>query len=112
MPDCTGRRVLNSYLLMFLDSSPTLNPKDHHFDLILERTLDTHTLGEFVAPKWNIGRIMRWTPVLSTGVPTTRPDEAPRSVGLYKVQGSTVEAIMGGIYHQFVRILLALFCSF
>ena len=31
------------------------------------------------------------------------PDAVLRSTGLYKVRGVTVEAAMGGIYHQFVR---------
>ncbi len=26
-----------------------------------------------------------------------------RSVGMYKVHGSTVEAVVGGVFHQFVR---------
>ena len=31
--------------------------------------------------------------------------DSAKSPGLYKVQGTTVEGIMGGIYHQFVSLI-------
>ncbi|KAL4241665.1 hypothetical protein ABKN59_000843 [Abortiporus biennis] len=81
-----GRRVLNSYLLLMLHSS-----------------------GEFVAPKWDLGRVMRWTPVnidprvasAATGELDHLDPKLSWSIGLYKVQGTAVEAVIGGIYHQF-----------
>ncbi len=106
-----GRRVLNSYLLLFLQSSASLLP-EHDYDLIIERALNTHVLGEFVGPKWDLGRVLRWTPVLSQKMnPKEFPTLGPavsRSVGLYKVEGSAVEATMGGIFHQFVSLVLIL----
>lgn len=51
---------------------------------------------------------MLWTPAVrasprdwtSDTSDITRTKKTP---GFYKVQGTAVEAIMGGIYHQFVR---------
>ncbi|KAJ3553023.1 hypothetical protein NM688_g3839 [Phlebia brevispora] len=89
-----GRRVLSSYLLLFLTSSSALDAT-HDLQQLAERTLEPHLLGEYVAPPWDLGRVMRWTPVQSA-VPGDNT-----SIGLYKIQGTTVEAVMGGIYHQF-----------
>ncbi|KAI0772996.1 hypothetical protein BD413DRAFT_712102 [Trametes elegans] len=108
-----GRRVLQSYLLMFIHSSPAYRP-EHDYDLILERTLNTYVLGEHVAPKWEIGKVLKWRPMnvgnlskpLGPGVDVPNPflnleGERARGVGMYKVHGTTVEAIVGGIFHQF-----------
>lgn len=92
-----GRRVLESYFLLFLHSSPDI-PPTADYENIASRTLNTYLLGEHVAPKWSLGPALRWRPV---GDVQGSPKNA--SVGLHKVQGTTVEAIMGGIYHQFVR---------
>ena len=73
--ECTGRRVLDSYLLMFLTTIPEF---DAGVDVDREHILETHALGEFVAPHWGLGRVMRWSPVETT--------EESTSVGLYKVQ--------------------------
>ena len=35
----------------------------------------------------------------------------PKSPGLYKIQGTTVEGIMGGVFHQYVRFLPSTFLS-
>ncbi|OCH86731.1 hypothetical protein OBBRIDRAFT_837931 [Obba rivulosa] len=107
-----GRRVLQSYLFLFLHSSDALKP-EHDLDLIAERAINTYVLGEHVAPLWGIGRIVRWTPVnvnsVSTG-PALRRDpssllvslapNSQRSIGMYKVHGATVEAVVGGVFHQ------------
>jgi len=102
-----GRRVLNSYLMLFLHSAPSLQ-SSHNYELIAERTLNTYILGEHVAPKWELGRVLKWSPVkVDPEVDSADGDfsklspNVTRSVGLYKVQGSAVEAVMGGIYHQF-----------
>ncbi|KAL5521488.1 hypothetical protein ACEPAF_2236 [Sanghuangporus sanghuang] len=101
-----GRRVLHSYLLLFLQNasqklaktaSPPVDPDaTFDFDLIAYRALHTHHLGEHVGSKWALARTMLWTPPVKTKV-----REPLKSPGLYKVQGTTVEGIMGGIFHQF-----------
>lgn len=106
-----GRRVLESYLLLLLSSSPNLKPTDD-LEIIISRTLSTYVLGEHVGPIWGLGRVMRWSPAvkherLQTGVDQTA---LLKSVGLYKVQGEAVAAVIGGIFHQFVsRLFLVLF---
>lgn len=87
--------MIKSYLLLFLHSASTAGEK-YDADEILMNTVGTYVLGEFVAPPWGIGLVLRWTPV------DTASGEG--SIGLYKIQGTTVEAVMGGIYHQFVRV--------
>ncbi|KAJ8488544.1 hypothetical protein ONZ51_g3485 [Trametes cubensis] len=108
-----GRRVLQSYLLMFIHSSPALRP-EHDYELILERALNTYVLGEHVAPKWQIGKVLKWRPMnvgnmskplgpnveVPSPLMNLEPDNA-RSVGMYKVHGTTVEALVGGVFHQF-----------
>ncbi|KAI5117845.1 hypothetical protein M0805_008117 [Coniferiporia weirii] len=120
-----GRRVLHSYLLLFLQSatlklsrtsSPSFDPSTaFNFDLIAYRALFTNLLGEHVGTQWNLGRAMLWTPPVPKAVlrsPLSRHSmedermmqETPGSMkgpGLYKVQGTTVEGIMGGVFHQF-----------
>lgn len=110
-----GRRVLQSYLLMFIHSSPSLPPNED-YERILEYTLNTYALGEHVAPKWELGKVLKWKPmnVGNMSKPLGPDVEVPsllanvrgenaRSVGMYKVHGSTVEAVVGGVFHQFVR---------
>jgi len=100
-----GRRVLKTYLLLMLHSNPTISDQHDH-NLILDRTLNTYVLGEHVAPKWSLDSVLRWKPVRidsnvgEGGFSSTNP-ALIRGVGLYKVQGTTVEAVMGGIFHQF-----------
>lgn len=100
----SGRRVLEAYLLLLLSSSPALHPK-HDLEDIVSRTLNSYTLGERVGSVWGLGRIMRWTPTIPAE--KLKPGEDNRdllkSVGLYKVQGDAVSAVMGGIFYQFVR---------
>lgn len=98
---CPGRRVLHSYLLLFLHSSTASAPSLDYED-VASRALNTYILGEFVAPQWALGDVIRWTPA--------RPVEdkgltSLKGIGLYKVHGTVVEAVMGGVFHQFVRIL-------
>lgn len=109
----TGRRVLNSYLMLFLHSAPSLQTT-HEYELIAERALNTYVLGEHVAPKWELGRVLKWSPVKADpevdnaeGDFSKLSTKVSRTVGLYKVQGSAVEAVVGGIYHQFVSPLTA-----
>lgn len=105
----TGRRVLKTYLLLYIHSSPALLPT-HDYDLILERALNTYVLGQHVAPKWGLGRVLKWAPVnISPKLESVAEDysrmdpKLSHSVGLYKVMGTSVEAVVGGVFHQYVR---------
>lgn len=102
-----GRRVLETYLQLFLHSTPGLqaiSSPDYDFDNITARALNTYVLGEHVAPQWRLPDIMRWRPVANDGLKTNDM----RSIGLYKVSGTMVESVMGGLFHQFVRRLQSL----
>jgi len=102
-----GRRVLKTYLLLYLHSSPALQDT-HDYQLIIDRTLNSYVLGEHVAPKWSLGRVLKWSPA-NIDPRVTKPGsdfsalepDVSRGVGLYKVQGTTVEAVIGGIFHEF-----------
>ena len=100
----TGRRVIESYLLLFLNSSPSLK-STHDLDAILDRTVNTYLLGEHVGSSWGLGRVLRWTPAVPASQISSTPDskELLRGVGFYKIQGDAVAALVGGIYYQFVR---------
>jgi hypothetical protein len=100
----SGRRVLEGYLLLLLSSSPALHPK-HDLNDVVQRTLNSHTLGQYVGSVWGLGRVMRWTPTIAADKLKPGEDnrELLKSVGLYKVQGDAVSAVMGGIFYQFVR---------
>ncbi|KAL0958442.1 hypothetical protein HGRIS_000585 [Hohenbuehelia grisea] len=107
-----GRRVLDSYLLLFLSSSAVLRPT-HDVQQIATQTLHTYTLGEFVGSQWGLGRVLRWTPTVSEekfqasemlSKAAAQEQEARtvmRGTGLYKVQGDAVAAVMGGIFSHF-----------
>lgn len=107
-----GRRVLQTYLLLFLHDASSLRPA-HEYELIAERTLNTYVLGEYLAPRWNLGKVLKWTPATNALAASASGDrnlkavleklgpENGRSIGLYKVQGTAVEAIVGGVFHQF-----------
>lgn len=107
---------MQSYLLMFIHSSPALRP-DHDFEKFISHALNTYTLGELVAPKWELGKVTKWKPmnVGNLSRPLGPDDDVPspfadvkgdnaRSIGMYKVHGTTVEAVVGGVFHQFVRV--------
>ncbi|KAF8881212.1 hypothetical protein BD779DRAFT_1445729 [Infundibulicybe gibba] len=97
-----GRRVLESYLLLYLSSSPALRPT-HDLELIVSRALNTYVLGENVGSLWGLGRALRWTPTVPANKLQAKIDQQAllRNVGLYKVQGDAVAAVVGGIFHQF-----------
>lgn len=95
-----GRRVLSAYLLLFLQSSPNLMSTDNIEEIALN-TLHTNLLGEHVAHEWGVGRVMVWQPSIPSGK-SMEDMEVLRSAGLYKVQGETVQAIVGAVYHQHV----------
>ncbi|KAJ7057796.1 ribonuclease-III-like-domain-containing protein [Mycena amicta] len=99
-----GRRVLESYLLLLITSSPHLKPT-HDLQEIVSRVLNTYVLGEHIGSKWGLGRVMRWTPTIPASLltPEARQDKPKllKDVGLYKVQGDAVTAVLGGIFQQF-----------
>lgn len=122
--NAVGRRVLQAYLTLFLHSSPA-SDITHDYELIAARTLNTYGLGQYVAPKWHLGRVLRWQPTIGPRANfnfdiKSRPGrsgndvdpeltaalkaypQVVRSVGLYKVMGEAVQAVVGGTYHQFV----------
>jgi hypothetical protein len=98
-----GRRVLTAYLQLFLHSSSALHPSDD-VEAIMSSTLNTNVIGEYVGPEWGVGRVIRWQPAAPAHKLADMEKEVDirRQVGLYKVQGEAVEAILGGIYFQFV----------
>ena len=86
---------------MFLHSCPSTN-SGADYEKIVSNVLNTYTLGEHVGREWGIGKVLKWKSMtdpqmLAKGVDSAR-------VGLHKVLGTTVEAIVGGVYHQFVRL--------
>lgn len=95
--------MLVAYLQLFIHSSSALHPSDD-LEAIVNSTLNTDFLGEYVGPQWGVGRVIRWTPSAPANrlSDMDRKVDVRRQVGLYKVQGEAVEAIMGGIYFQFV----------
>jgi hypothetical protein len=118
----TGRRVLESYYLLFLHSvARTQN--QHDYEYLSSRALSAYLLGEHVAPRWSLGRILQWAPNVSQDVlmahKNAKKSKQPadlqledalqanqgivKSVGLYKVMGEAVQSVVGGVYHQFVR---------
>ncbi|KDN45812.1 hypothetical protein RSAG8_04645, partial [Rhizoctonia solani AG-8 WAC10335] len=123
-----GRRVLQAYLMTFLHAYTTLTPTppltqppsdppvdmkisqlpspndalEQDFDNLSEVVLHTRALGEHVGAAWQLERVMRWVPNTDhhTDVSGIRVDEGGSS-GLYGILGTTVEAIVGGVFYQF-----------
>ena len=92
---------------LFLQSIP---PTNFAFNIeeISYRVLYTNLLGEQVGTAWDLSKVMLWTPALPGNKKWEEKQRhsnnlTPSRSGLYKIQGVTVEAIMGGIFHQFVR---------
>ncbi|KIM42425.1 hypothetical protein M413DRAFT_444844 [Hebeloma cylindrosporum] len=94
-----GRRVMSAYLLLFLQSSPNLSKMDDTEE-IASNTLHTNLIGEHVGHTWGVGRAMVWQPSIRADSRSGDSPESLRSAGLYKVQGETVQAIMGAVYQQ------------
>jgi hypothetical protein len=94
---------MSAYLLLFLQSSPNLSTLDNTED-IASNTLHTNLIGEHVGHAWGVGRVMVWQPSIraDSRAGGSVSSESLRSAGLYKVQGETIQAIMGAIYQQHV----------
>ncbi|KAJ3763633.1 hypothetical protein EV360DRAFT_91741 [Lentinula raphanica] len=95
-----GRRVISAYLYLLLSSSPHLRPSDD-LEAIVAQSLNTYVLGERIGSKWGLGRVMRWTPTIKADRAKDANFTILKGVGLYKVQGDAVAAVMGGIFEQF-----------
>ncbi|KAJ7580997.1 hypothetical protein C8J56DRAFT_1029373 [Mycena floridula] len=97
-----GRRVLESYILLMLSASSHLKPSDD-LEAIVARTVNSYVLGEYVGSQWGLGRAMLWSPSVDTSRinPQMNQTSLLRSVGLYKIQGEGVAAVVGGIFRQF-----------
>ncbi|KAH9036139.1 ribonuclease-III-like-domain-containing protein, partial [Lactarius pseudohatsudake] len=89
-----GRRTLEAYLLLFLQALPAAAGHDHA--RIVAHVLNTHTLGQHVAPRWKLQEVMRWVPPRAGDIVLDG-----RVAGVHKVAGTTVEAVVGGVLHQF-----------
>jgi len=92
----TGRRIIEAYFLMFLHSCPNVNSGANYAN-ITSNALNTYTLGEHVGREWGIGKVLRWTSMVDPQMGV----KGMGHIGLHKVLGTTVEAIVGGVYHQF-----------
>jgi hypothetical protein len=90
-----GRRTLEAYMLLFLQGLSAAAEHDH--SRIATRVLNTYSLGEYVAPHWRLQEVMRWVPPRAG-----EPGLDGRASGLHKVAGTMVEAVVGGVLHQFV----------
>lgn len=96
-----GRRVLQTYLHLFLSSSPNLRP-EHDLDAIVDRVMNSNLLGEHVGNKWGLGRNMLWQPTVPRMQKAgSEPINFVKTAGLYRVQGDCVAAILGGVFHQY-----------
>jgi hypothetical protein len=93
------------YLHLFLASSKNIRPSDD-IQLIVSRSLNRWLLGEHIGSRWGLGRVMRWTPSLPAASLKSNRDQTRqlKSVGLYKVQGEAVNAIVGATFQHFVRV--------
>lgn len=76
-----GRRTLRFQLLMHLMESGK-SVRNHKF-----RCLDTPSLGDSVGRDWGLEKVMRFS--------------TSQENGIFKVRGSTVEALIGAISHEF-----------
>ncbi|KAG8906755.1 hypothetical protein FRB99_006246 [Tulasnella sp. 403] len=104
-----GRRVLNSYLILFLhdarqkarsaaaaSDSEGKVAKEVDYEAIVDFVLDSYQLGGHVGKAWRVDNIMRWIPAVPENA-----DEKAKKTGVNAVRATTVEAIVGGVYHEF-----------
>lgn len=85
-------------MLLFLQRLPAAAEHDH--SRIAARVLNTHSLGEYVAPHWKLHEVMRWVPPRAGDLGLDG-----KASGLHKVAGTMVEAVVGGVFHQFVSLI-------
>ncbi|KZO98603.1 hypothetical protein CALVIDRAFT_562048 [Calocera viscosa TUFC12733] len=102
-----GRRALRASTFMFLQSAEVHQPKSKYDMPTWDDTaanaalnlVDTRVLGKEVGRVWELERVMRWVPVMPDS--TTDTQRVLLSSGLLKVRGATVEAVIGGLVHQY-----------
>ncbi|PPR03652.1 hypothetical protein CVT24_007766 [Panaeolus cyanescens] len=97
-----GRRVINTYLQLFLASSPNFS-LTHDINTISTQALNPNLVGEKIGNSWGLGRVMRWTPAAPSYKlkDSAIEEQVKREAGLYKVQAEAVQGIVGGIYQQY-----------
>ncbi len=78
-------------MLLFLQCLPAA--AEHGHSCIAARVLNTHSLGEHVAPHWRLQGIMRWAPPRAG-----EPGLDGRASGVHKVAGTMVEAVVWGCF--------------
>jgi hypothetical protein len=88
--------VLESYFMLFLHSARLPANAKPDYAALAERNVSTYVFGEHVGNAWKLGRVARWAPLGKAN------SSAGRTQGLYKVSGTAIEALVGGVYHQFV----------
>lgn len=99
-----GRRSLKLFTTLFLHSRLQAAQKGDATHVYVSKLLEspsavdsilsTHRLGDKVGRDLGLEKVMRWTPAVSDG------QLGPREIGLFKVRGVAVEALIGAIYHQ------------
>ncbi|KAG9076819.1 hypothetical protein FRC06_009307 [Ceratobasidium sp. 370] len=115
-----GRRVLQAYMLAFLHAHTPLTPTppltkppsdrppdtkishlptpssilEQDFDEITNKAINARALGSLVGNVWGLEQVMRW-------VPNRVGESISNDPGLYTIRGTTVEAVVGGVFHQF-----------
>ncbi|EAU82130.1 hypothetical protein CC1G_09589 [Coprinopsis cinerea okayama7 len=97
-----GRRVIESYLFMFLNASKALKPK-HDLEALASHALNPGLLGETVGTKWGYGQVVQWLPAVSRKELENAQDieKAWKRIGFYKIQGDAVVATLGAVYQQY-----------
>ncbi|QRW23247.1 protein tyrosine kinase domain-containing protein [Rhizoctonia solani] len=75
---------------------------EQDFNNLSELVLHTRTLGEHVGTAWQLERVMRWVPNFDHHTdPSGIRKEEGGSSGFFKIRGTTVEAVVGGVFYQF-----------
>lgn len=82
-----------------------VNTVDQDFEKICDRALHTRMLGERVGGAWKLEKAMRWAPNTPGHEQAgSSPEALLGDSGLFKIRGATVEAVVGGVFHQFVSL--------
>jgi hypothetical protein len=136
-----GRRILRLYLSIFFHAHASLLqqsgqqqtqrkastssasiprlPSTKLCESLLDQTLNTYSLGKYVASRWELEDNMRWMQLVclltvrrrSPADTFLQVDQRGRPSGFGKVSGQVVEAIMGGIFRQYVGLFVVTVCN-
>lgn len=85
---------MSLFLAQRASAAPALDVSPAKVDTLLQ----TSRLGDHVGRLLKLADVMRWTPAVNDG------QQGPKETGLFKIRGVTVEALIGAIYHQHVRV--------